>query len=29
MKDDIFQKKNHNFIIAQPFSEMFLFVDML
>jgi hypothetical protein len=29
MKDDIFQKKNQDFIIAQPLNEIFSFFDML
>jgi hypothetical protein len=29
MKDDIFQQKNQDFIIAQPLNEMFLYFDML
>jgi hypothetical protein len=29
MKDDIFQKKNQDFIISQPLNDMFSFFDML
>jgi hypothetical protein len=28
MKDDIFQKKNQDFIIAQPLNKIFSFLDM-